>query len=160
MTQLTPLQQRFVENLTVHPLSTPKEVLFISGYKGSDHACQKASQRMRANPVILDAIKEVATARLGYMVPKATEALENMVTDPQHPSHYKAVDGLLNRVGLHQVSESRTVIEHKVDACELITRIRAMTAVLGIDVRGIERLQAPVSDGDTVEVIEVAEDTD
>jgi hypothetical protein len=61
------------------------------------------------------------------LLPKVNRALEAIVDDREHPSHYKAIDGILNRTGLHEITESKKTVVHSIDAQELIVKIRAMS---------------------------------
>jgi hypothetical protein len=66
------------------------------------------------------------------LLSKVNRALEAIVDDREHPSHCKAIDGILNRTGLHEVTESKKTVVHSIDAQELIVKIRAMSERLGI----------------------------
>jgi hypothetical protein len=63
---------------------------------------------------------------------KTASKTQHNVEDPEHPSHYNAIDGILNRTDLHEVSESKKTVVHTIDAQELIAKIRAMSERLGI----------------------------
>jgi hypothetical protein len=186
-TQLKPLQQRFIEVLMAHPTVGQAEALKMAGHKGSYDAVNKMAYRLMHNPMVLEALKEGAVAQLGGMVPRVVKALSNIIDNPSDRNHYKAIDGLLNRTGFHEVKEQKTTVTHEVDTHDLIAKIRAMTEKLGIasidpdKLRGLApsldessklRLLKPapvVKNGDTLvltnedrndpKLIEVAEDT-
>jgi len=131
-TQLKPLQQRFVEVLMAHPTVGQAEALKMAGHKGSYDAVNKMAYRLMHNPMVLEALKEGAVAQLGGMVPRVVQALSNIIDNPSDRNHYKAIDGLLNRTGFHEVKEQKTTVTHEVDTHDLIAKIRAMTEKLGI----------------------------
>ena len=79
-----------------------------------------------------EALKKAALCQLAGLIPKVTMALGNIIDDPEHPSHYKAVDGVLNRVGLHEVTETKRTVTHNLDARDLIAKIRSMAERLNI----------------------------
>lgn len=118
---------------------------------------------MTADPYVKEAIKEAAAHHMAGLVPKVTHALEAIVDDPLHRDHYKALDGILARVGMPQVTEHKTTVEHTLNKAELVASIRGMMETLGYLVvskilppAGLRKIAPTVTQGDTV--IEQKED--
>jgi len=114
------------------PHKSKREVLHLSGYKGNRQAAEKYAQRLTKNYLVQEALKEAALCQLAGLIPKVTMALSNIVDDPEHPSHFRAVDGVLNRVGLHDVTETKKTVTHAVDVRDLVAKIRSMAERLNI----------------------------
>jgi len=108
------------------------EALRQAGHKGNDNTVRKMAWRLAHDPIVLEALKEGAANRPNAMVPRAVEALEHIVADPNSRHHYKGIDGILNRTGLQEVKESKTTVVHKIDRADLITKIARMIERLGI----------------------------
>jgi hypothetical protein len=147
-----------------HPTVGQAEALKMAAHKGSYDAVNKMAYRLMHNPMVLEALKEGAVARLGGMVPRVVvKALSCIIDNPSDRNHYKAIDGLLNRTGFHEIKEQKTIVTHKVDTHDLIAKIRAMMEKLGIASIDPDRLRllkpAPVvKNADTL--IEIAEDAE
>ena len=129
---LKPLAQKFVETMLTHANLGQARALKIAGHKGSDVAVNQAAYRLMKNAIVLEALKEGAAAHLTGMVPKATKALDHVISDPHSRHHFKAIDGILNRAGLPEIKEHKTTVVHKVDRKELVASIATMVERLGI----------------------------
>lgn len=161
MSSLTPLQQRFVEGYVSSPMRSNLKILEDAGYKGSYEGCKKMVQRLLKNPVILDAIREASSVKLKAMTPKAVDAIEHVIEDPNHRDHVKAIFGVLDRTGLHAVAETHSTVTMTKPI--MVGRIRAMAETLGLDVAKLlpflraETVQQESVNTDFTEVIEKAE---
>ena len=139
--ELTPLQQRFVEIMMRNPGVGQAEALRMAGHKGNVKAVEKMAYRLMRNPQVLAAMREGAAAALSGMVPRVIKALDDIIKDPSDRNHFKAIDGILNRAGLHEIKETKTTVTHSVNRDELIAKIRSMSERLGI-VFDLDRLIA------------------
>ena len=82
-----------------------------------------------------------------------------MIDDPRSRFHQKAVEGVLNRTGFHEIKETKQTVDHKVDTNELIAQIKSRLERLGLALPaaslGLQSQAAPtVQDGDVVEAAE------
>jgi hypothetical protein len=66
------------------------------------------------------------------------------MNDPKSRHHYKAIDGVLSRAGLPQITEHKTTVVHKVDRKELVASIATMIERLGIALDPAKLLPQPV----------------
>ena len=148
MTALRPMQQRFVEAWIENPGFRPTQLLRLAGHRGTDWACARSSYNWARDPKVLEAVREASAVRLASIVPKALAALEVMIDDPKSRFHQKAVEGVLNRTGFHEIKETKQTVEHTVNTGELIAQIKSRLERLGL------ALPAPtVQDGDVVETL-------
>lgn len=155
MSSLTPLQQRYVEALMTAPLNSNTAAMRRAGYQGKEEACRKQASRLLKNPVILEALKEASVAHLKAMIPKAVNALDNVLADPKHRDHHKAIVALLDRVGLHPVTEHKTTVEHTIDRDALISRIAVILERHGIDKLPALSREPAIKDAEFTEVREL-----
>ena len=81
------------------------------------------------------AIHEEGQRRLNGMVPMALERLASILENPQTDAAagLKGVNMILDRAGLHAVSERKTTVEHSISDPGTIDRIRLLAASLGVD---------------------------
>src|SRR4051794_7229801 len=107
---LTSLQQRFVELLVCAPMRSAPKTLKTAGFQGSYEACKKSSQRLMRSKVIHQAIQEVAAVRLTALVPKAVNALHDVLSDRSHRDYAKDALAVLDRAGHHAVQEFKQTI--------------------------------------------------
>jgi hypothetical protein len=95
-------------------------------------AVTKAAYRLMRDPTVLEAFREAAVAQVSGMVPRAVKALDDIMNDPKSRHHYRAIEGVLSRAGLPQMTEHKTTVVHKVDRKELVASIATMVEKLGI----------------------------
>jgi hypothetical protein len=149
---LKPLGQRFVEIMQTQAHIGQAKALRLAGHKGSDMAVTKAAYRLMRDPTVLEAFREAAVAQVSGMVPRAVKALDDIMNDPKSRHHYKAIDGVLSRAGLPQITEHKTTVVHKVDRKELVASIATMVEKLGIALDSTKLLpQQAVKEGDIIE---------
>lgn len=126
MSSLSPLQQKFVEGLIDKPLLSRPKILREAGYDGDDAAGRQMCVRLMNNSNVLDAIQEVGRARLRGIVPDAVHSLQAVIRDKKHRDHVKATLALMDRTGLHAVTESKQTITHTFDRDTVIAKIAAI----------------------------------
>src|SRR5690349_18804207 len=79
MSQLTPMQRRFVEILYKHPHSRLIDQVTLAGYKGKYDATRKMGERLMRNPLVLDAIREAGETIYRGKLPKTMAAIDNII---------------------------------------------------------------------------------
>lgn len=152
MSVLTPMQRKFVEVLYEKPGISQQHAVELAGYRGKYEAMKKMGSRLMRNPMVLDAIKECGETTLRGKLPKTVHAIDNIINDPAHRGHVKVLTGVLDRTGLHAISETKTTVTHTIDRTDLLAKIAAL-----IEKNNIVSLPAPIKDGDTVVLLEATE---
>lgn len=157
MSACSPLQRRFIEAAFNHPDRNHMDWLRVAGYKGNYEGTRKLASRMLHNQLVQDAMLEFGATIYRTKLPKVVDAIDRIIVDPLAKDHVKVLHGVLDRVGLHTVHETKTTVTHTFDRDTAIARIAAILE------RNQMRLPAPVvKDGDTViaEAITVGEAPD
>jgi hypothetical protein len=147
MSVLTPMQRSFIETLFDHPELSRAQCIRQAGYRGNGEANRKMGARMMRNPLVLDGIRETAETTLRGKLPKTLHALDNIIGDPNHRGHQKTLLAVLDRTGMHAVSETHTTVTHTIDRGDLLTKLAAL-----MDKHHLLSLPTPtVKDGDTIQ---------
>ena len=118
------MRQRFVKLAMAFPQMMAVELARMVGHKGNYDAVKKWAQRAMTSPDVNEAFKEASAVHLTSLLPRVNKALAGIVEN--QASQYKAIDGILNRTGLHEIQESRKTVVHQLDAGDL-----------GVDRRGM-----------------------
>lgn len=79
------------------------------------------------------AITEDARRRFEGMVPAAPQAAQEMIAKPSHRDRAKGAFGVLNRAGLHEVSEEQHAQEVMLTGTEKIAKIHEPAATLNLE---------------------------
>jgi hypothetical protein len=98
-----------------------------------------AATRLKADPRVLAAIREVTEQQLGVDLPKARAALQEIVANPEHREHFHAVKLLLAIQGFTPTAKSEVV--HSVDVGSLADQIAMLEAQLPPSL--LKRLKSP-----------------
>lgn len=133
MSQLTDNQQNYVWALVETGGDEPRAA-DLAGYGGTTGSRDVALHRLRHNPKVLAAIKEVAEAEIKSLAFLGAKALREIVNDPGHKDRLKAADMVLNRSGLLVIQETKVMVEHKnPDIASTVARVRALALGMGMD---------------------------
>jgi len=135
MRALSPLMQRFVVAL-VQTGCTQAKAAELAGYTGSAETLRATGHRVAHDARVQAALHEEATRLIGSTSTMAVNVLIDVAKDKSLAprDRIKAASELLNRGGLHALSESKLTVEHV--GCtekEQIERIRVLAGQLGID---------------------------
>src|SRR5580765_71139 len=79
------------------------------GEGGGERVASASGSRLMQNQAILDACEELTWRRLSGMAVLAVNALEPILNNPQHKSHIKAAEMVLERTGF--VAERRLTVD-------------------------------------------------
>jgi hypothetical protein len=99
-----------------------------AGYSDASEACKVRAHGLLQRDDIQDAIAALCRKYLFSLAPKAILRLEEMLDNPRHPQHQRAVDSLLNRTGHAEKSAVDVNVEMKVTdrTAEAIATLRHM----------------------------------
>lgn len=113
----------------------------MAGYSAvSEGSLKVQGHRLERDPRIQAAIHEEALRQakhnLGSMLVRASERVGEVMENVQTKDEVvlKAASMIFDRMGLHQVSEHKTTVEHIGDSPETIERVRRLATTLGMDV--------------------------
>jgi hypothetical protein len=132
MSELPPLQQRWVELMVLQPNVAHYKNLIQAGYQGREATAGTLCCNWLKKQVVRDALIEASRARIQHIVPDAVKALEEVINDPKHPHRTKATVALLDRAGLHAVSESKQTITHIHSDDELKQKLIAIASKIDL----------------------------
>lgn len=150
MQALTERQRRFVLAMSADPFAAGGTWSKAAGYQNSDHGHTDYASRLVQMPGIQRAIEEVARATLGVYGPiLAARGLLKIAANPEHPQHFKALEAIANRVGMHEKSEHRITVERSDDG-RLRELAERLARELGVDKRKL--LGGNEIEGECVEV--------
>lgn len=160
--RLTPKQRRFVDHyLSLGGVNATRAAV-LAGYEGGRNGAGVTAHRLLKQPAILQAIRDLAEARLRSGVALAASVLEELAKTAKNESvRLKAAESLLDRGGLMLQTVSRHevhVIHSKTDE-ELRARVEQLAKELGLAGRIIEHRPAAAPTVPAIEVVEV-EDVD
>ena len=111
MAQCTPLQRRFVMAMLTRGDMSHGDCARMAGSAGtSQNSLRVMAHQLLAHPKVKAAIHEQAELRLASAKIMAVSQLVQMANSPSNDAtKLKAVSMILNRVGMHEVSESHVV---------------------------------------------------
>lgn len=126
MAAITPQQRKFVQVLYENPGIDGVKALRKIGYMGNMEAAKKMSFRLRHNVKVLDAIAEYGRHEYQAKLSLAVGAADEILRDPKHRDRVKVLHGVLDRVGMHTVSETR--VTHQISIEDMKHQLRALLA--------------------------------
>lgn len=135
MRALTEKQRRFVMAMACDPFGSASGWAKAAGYSDTGEACKVRGSQLIHDPRIEAAVAEFARGCLNTVGPLlGTHALLTIAADREHPKHLRAVEMLLNRVGLHEKTEHHVSVAH-IDqtGAAMAERIKRLAEKYGID---------------------------
>ena len=137
MAALTELERNLVRAFFNHPNYTQAQLAEVAGYqKGTaPNQLSVAGARAFGRERVIAAMQEEGSKRLRSGGALAVSALMDMVRNPQHKDHAKAVQMALDRTGFHAMSEHKVTVDDKRPQTkqELIAKILEMAEARGLD---------------------------
>lgn len=105
-----------------------------AGYNGSPATLQVTGHRVAHDPKVLDAMIEEGTKRMHSGVIVATSELVRLCRGAlKDADKLKAIDMLLNRVGLHAKTEHKLTVRRESNEAEMIESITKLATEFGMD---------------------------
>jgi len=158
MQALLPRQRKFVVAMLDGGGTKYSRYAQIAGYSGDAEALASTGHRLAHDTKILAAIQEEGIRRVRASVGMATSQLVTLAeTAPLHKDRLKAIEMILNRSGLHALTEHKVTVEHPTDPLSIVERIATLANKLGIDPKKLlgnnaQTESAPVVDAEFTEV--------
>lgn len=116
----------------------------LAGYgttKSTHKSMGSIASQLAADPQVQRAIVEECRKRLKSIGPAAVHAVENLVADPKHKDHMRAVDSILTRIDppamLHTVDVTHRH-EMALPLDEVMRSIAAMAKAAGVTLKALE----------------------
>ena len=127
----------------------------LAGYTGDSASLKVTGHRLAHDEDVLNAMHEEASRRLkSGQIQAVSTLLMIMQSSPKDSDRLKAIEMLMNRTGMHAMSEHKVVNvnQSKTDA-ELVKRLKLLAKEAGMDEAGLLR-QVGYIEGDFTEVKE------
>lgn len=160
MLALTPKQRAFVRSMLETGKNSNTFHARAAGYIGDDSTIRVTAWRVAHDPKVLAAVREEGIKRMQSTAIIATCRLVELMEDPDKKVALKAIDMVLNRVGMHERTEHKLTVEHTHDESAMIARISNLAKGLGLDpvkLLGSAGVKADIIDGEFEEVPPVEE---
>jgi phage terminase small subunit len=136
MLALSEYQRAFVTAILDRPSIDQWEAAQLAGYSGDRQTLRVTGHRLAHDSKVQEAMYEEAKKRMKSGSLEAVSVLLEIVRGGNGAlakDRLKAVEMLLNRVGLHALSEHKVQVEHTVDDATMIDRIRRLAIEQGLD---------------------------
>ncbi len=146
--------------------ASDKECARLAGYSAaSEHALEATGYRVKNDPRVQAAILELSQSLMRTEGPKSIKTLVMLRDDTKVKPEVrmKCAVELMNRAGMHAVSEGKLTVTHKLSDSEMDQRILALAAELQIPAEIAQKMliapadmakNAEVIDAEFVEVVE------
>ncbi len=138
MRLLTKKQQRFVIAMLEMPNADQTGAARVAGYSDPGNSSIRAvGHAVAHNPRVQAAIQEEARKRMNSAAILAVSNLIGLAADPTNKAiQLKASIALMNRVGLHEKTESHNIVEHRDGTDQMaIEKIMSLAGMLGVDAK-------------------------
>lgn len=135
MQALEPRRRAFVLEMLNNPAISHAQAARRAGYTGTDNYLGVQAHRLAHSERVLAAYHEEASKRLRSGVLVGASVLVEIARDSTHKDQLKAAMTLLNRVGLHEKTEHKHVVERATDDVEVKRQVVALAKELGLDPR-------------------------
>lgn len=155
MLALNDRQRNFVVALLETGSANHTEAAAMAGYSGDRATLQVTGHRLAHDDRVLEAIREEAHRRMRSSAILASSALVEIISNregEETKDRLKAIDMLLNRVGLHGTTEHKTTVTHTMDEKQMVARIKALAEGLGLDAKKLLGSAGVVIDAEFREV--------
>lgn len=135
MRKLTPRRRAFVLAALVTGEQKFTNLAKMAGFQGSDETLRAYGHKLAHSDDIIEASREESQRRMQSATIMATSQLVSIAADAGRKDQLKAIEMILNRTGLHAITESHAVVEHKSSNASTVKQIVDMCQKLGIDPR-------------------------
>ena len=134
MRALSPLARNFVICLSQRATRNNAEAYRAAGGRGNN--IKQMAYSLAHDERVQAALVEENRRRVKNMFPAAVEELAALLDNPQlgATEKLKVITTVLDRAGMHAISESKTTIEHIGQDNDLLKASASLAAVLGIDI--------------------------
>lgn len=135
MQALSPKQRAFCLAYVTQTNASASEAARLAGYmdNGGGGSVRVTGYRLAHNPKVLAAIREVVVARVSSNLPVYINALDRVAANDMHKDQVRAIDMLLNRGGLPDITERNVNVSVTLTTAQKNAEIRRMAEELGLD---------------------------
>lgn len=138
MRALNPRQQRFIWELLEAGDDNHTRAYLAAGYVAANmNVARVGAHRLAHSPSILAAMREEALNRIHAGVIMATSELVQIASGrasgAKISDRLKAISMILNRAGIHEMTEHKVTVEHTADEAGMVARIKALASEMGLD---------------------------
>lgn len=135
MRALSEKQRAYVQAMAADPFGNPSRWAKAAGYADCGANTRVKGHLCAHDPKIQAAIFEYGQSMLGTMGPLlAAAGMIRIARNPKHKQHFKALEAIANRVGLHETTEHVVNVNHSDrTGAAMAERITQLAGVLGID---------------------------
>lgn len=114
MQALTEKQQGFVLAMAADPFGNPTKWARAAGYRNSEGGMRVKGHTLFHDPRIQTAVQELGSSALKTLGPMlAAAGMLRIARNPKHKQHFKALEAIANRVGMHETTEHKVTVDHK-----------------------------------------------
>ena len=135
MRALNPAQRRFALAAVMFPLAKDWQIAKAAGYSTNSHGALRVQAHVLFHSEkVIAALHEEASKRLRSSSVLGVSILVKIAQTDGHRDQLRAAEALLNRVGLHEMTEHKVTVDHRDETGEaMIGRVAALAKKLGID---------------------------
>jgi phage terminase small subunit len=133
MEKLNPRQRAFVDAMLDTGGADYTRCAKLAGYVGGEGGIRVTAHRLAHDERIQAAIQEQARKRMIGAGIMATGVLIDIAGNPAHKDQLKAATSLLDRAGLHAITESKHTVHNTSDRAEQIREIAELAREMGAD---------------------------
>lgn len=153
MRALTEQQRRYVLAQLADPFGNATRWAKAAGYSDTAGGAKVRAHANAHNPKIEAAVHEVARQYLNANGPLLGIAVAMKIArNPKHPKQLRAAEMLLNRVGMHEMTEHKVTVDHRDQTgAAMVERIKQVAAALGLDVATLLGANAAPADMKLIE---------
>lgn len=114
MLALTEKQQRFVLAMAADPFGNQTKWARAAGYRNSEGGMRVKGHNLFHDPKIQAAVQEFGSSALKTLGPMiAAAGMLRIARNPKHKQHFKALEAIANRTGMHETTEHKVTVDHK-----------------------------------------------
>lgn len=110
----------------------------------SENAQRVEGSKLLAEPQVREALVDMANFQFDGLVIPAVGAMLQIVTNPGHKQHFKALEYVLDRRGFQPVQQSKVEHVHKIDSSNVDAALLNMAAALGINFAPKPQIAPPI----------------
>ena len=154
MRKLTIQEQMFVCCFFENPKSATKAADRAGYTSETNQGLRKRAERLMADPRIQEAIREESRNRNVFLLPKAHEAVSNLLDNPQATGHVAAIKMVRDDAGVTRAVERVLNVNVQVSREDKLRELKEFAAAHGGTVLGvpIEHITGETTDAEFEEI--------
>lgn len=152
MAALRPRQRAFVIAMLETGEDNHTRCAMMAGYGGTESSIRVQAFRLAHDEKIQAAIVEQAGRRMKTGAIMATGTLLSIAKNPVHKDQLKAAVEILNRSGLHAITETKHTVEHTINDKAMVAKVVELAKGLNIDPKVLLGQYGVVLDAEFTEI--------